>query len=276
MAGNGRHTSISHHAPGSEVAPTSVQLSGIDQPVVPAYNRIAATLRDRILAGELAPHDALPSERRLSEEAGVSRMTARAALTLLEREGHVYRRPARGSFVAEPRIGVRPGGFSDEVRRAGHVPGATLLHTERMGATTLAAGALGLALGAPVLVTHRLRSVDGAPFALEMSTWPAVRFPDLLEHVGDGSLWALLRERYAVTPAETDAHIEAVPLEEASARQLRVPRGAPGLLLTRRTFDTDGRCFELARDLYRGDRSEFRLRLGVEALDGPRLIAARA
>ena len=49
---------------------------------------------------------------------------ARQALTLLENQGYVYRRPPRGTFVAEPRVLFRVGSFSAEVTRAGRRPGA--------------------------------------------------------------------------------------------------------------------------------------------------------
>ena len=88
----------------------------------PAYVRIAAALRERIQADELAPHTLVPSERELSEDCGVSRMTACQALLVLEGEGAVYRRPPRGTFVAEPRVPLHLGSFSHEIARAGHHP----------------------------------------------------------------------------------------------------------------------------------------------------------
>lgn len=65
---------------------------------------VAAGLRARILAGELAVGEALPPERDLARELDVSRTTVRAALTLLEAEGLVLRRVGRGggTFVSEP------------------------------------------------------------------------------------------------------------------------------------------------------------------------------
>jgi GntR family transcriptional regulator len=233
----------------------------------PLYNRIAAELRDGIEAGTLAPHEPLPSERRLSDELGVSRMTARQALALLEREGYVYRRRALGTFVAEPRISVRAGGLSAELVRVGRKPGAVLLHSEAATPTRLVADALELAPGEEVLVTQRLRSADGTPLAVETSYWPRSRCPKLLEPTTDGSLWAFVREEHGIVATETDARLEAISLDQATAGQLDVSVGAPGFLLTRRTFDADGRCFEFARDVYRGDRSEFRMRVVVDELD---------
>jgi DNA-binding FadR family transcriptional regulator len=52
-------------------------------------DRIHAQLRDQILAGELAPGAAVPSERRLSERLGTSRHAVREALKRLQEAGLV-------------------------------------------------------------------------------------------------------------------------------------------------------------------------------------------
>ncbi|HEY9416450.1 GntR family transcriptional regulator [Actinomadura citrea] len=71
---------------------------------VPAYAEIAASLRDRIIAGEFKPGDRLPIEPDLSAEHGVSRSTVREALRLLASQGLLTttRGVAGGSFVAYP------------------------------------------------------------------------------------------------------------------------------------------------------------------------------
>ena len=75
-------------------------------PATPRYIAIAALVRDRIATDQLGPHTLLPSERELADQHGVSRMTARQALSLLESEGVVYRKPPRGTFVAERETSV--------------------------------------------------------------------------------------------------------------------------------------------------------------------------
>ncbi len=97
----------------------------------PLYMTIAADVRDRIATEQLGPHTLLPSERELAEVHGVSRMTARQALSLLESEGVVYRKPPRGTFVAEPRVRFHVGSFSEEVARMGRRPAARLLWAEQ-------------------------------------------------------------------------------------------------------------------------------------------------
>jgi GntR family transcriptional regulator len=223
----------------------------------PLYMSIAADVRDRIATEQLGPHTLLPSERELAELHGVSRMTARQALSLLESEGAVYRKPPRGTFVAEPRVRFHVGSFSEEVARMGRRPAAQLLWAEHQTAMPAVRRALGLAEGAAVHVFHRLRSVDDVPFALETTFLPADLTPGILDAPDDGSLWAVLRSRYGIELARSTAVLESIVLDDASSAQLGIRAGSAGTLLTRNTVDTDGRCVEYARDVYRADRASF-------------------
>lgn len=57
-------------------------------------------LASRLVDGELAPGDQLPSEPALAEEFGVSRATVRAAIGSLVRRGLIVQRHGVGNFVA--------------------------------------------------------------------------------------------------------------------------------------------------------------------------------
>lgn len=72
-----------------------------DDPL-PLYYQVYHSLLERIRAGEFAPGDALPSERRLAEAYGVSRITIISALDMLEDEKLIERQHGRGTFVIEP------------------------------------------------------------------------------------------------------------------------------------------------------------------------------
>ena len=58
--------------------------------------------RERVLEliEPLSVGDAIPSERQLGIDLGVSRLTVRAALDELVREGYLVRRRGAGTFVA--------------------------------------------------------------------------------------------------------------------------------------------------------------------------------
>ena len=61
--------------------------------------RIAAMLRERITAGDLAPGQPAPSITRLCADHGVARQTAAHALRVLQDAGLVYRVPGLGYHV---------------------------------------------------------------------------------------------------------------------------------------------------------------------------------
>lgn len=65
-----------------------------------AYNRLADALRQRILTGDWAPGQQLPTEQKLCDLFGCSRITIRRALQILEEELLVRRRQGAGTFVS--------------------------------------------------------------------------------------------------------------------------------------------------------------------------------
>lgn len=79
-----------------------VQLGQIDVPK--ASDVLAATLRERILSGDLPEDTALPPERDLVAQAQMSRTTVREALRILEAQGFVRLKTGRagGAFVRLP------------------------------------------------------------------------------------------------------------------------------------------------------------------------------
>ncbi len=66
---------------------------------MPRYYQVYSSLQDRIRAGEFRPGTALPSERQLVKDYGVSRITIIKAMDLLERDNLIEKQQGRGSFV---------------------------------------------------------------------------------------------------------------------------------------------------------------------------------
>lgn len=79
----------------------------------PAYLKLAEVIRGRILAGELAPGDALPTETALAGQLGVNRSTLREALRHLQSAG-LLERPGGGKklLIARPAMDVLSLGVS--------------------------------------------------------------------------------------------------------------------------------------------------------------------
>ncbi len=74
---------------------------------VPRYLDLADTLQGEI--SSLAPNSLLPTEEQLARRFGVSRVTVRGALDLLEKSGLVSRLRGRGTTVSPPKITRRFG-----------------------------------------------------------------------------------------------------------------------------------------------------------------------
>jgi GntR family transcriptional repressor for pyruvate dehydrogenase complex len=68
---------------------------------VKLYEEVAARIRDLIASGELAPGQALPSERKLAEQLKVGRAVIREAIRQLEVSGLVESRHGGGNYVRE-------------------------------------------------------------------------------------------------------------------------------------------------------------------------------
>jgi GntR family transcriptional regulator len=199
---------------------------------------------------------AIPSERQLSADLGVSRLTVRAALDDLTREGYLVRRRGSGTYVQQPKIAqeLTMTSFSEDMRRRGMVPGSRTLSLE----TELAGARLGRLLHVSpserILVIKRLRLADGESMAIETLHLPDSLVPGLEAHDLDGSFYDLLRERYGVAIASGTQAIEPTVTNEEESAALGVPLHSPAFLFERTSRDHGDRTVEFVQSVYRGDR----------------------
>ena len=224
----------------------------------------ARAARDRLQAEVEAsrPGERLGTERELAERLGVARSTIRTALADLERNGAVRRARGRagGIFVAERKVERDLTSLTSlpyYLRRQGFESDARVLSTATLEADAETAAALETDL---VLEVVRVRLADGEPISLERASFPAERFPGLLDRSLSGSLYELLQSAYGLEPGEAEERIEVVAAGTTEARLLGVPRGAPLLTVARTTWDADGRPFERSHDLFRADRARIVVR----------------
>lgn len=70
-----------------------------DKQSTPLYLQLARKLEAAIHAGEWKSEQALPSERVLSEQLSISRVTARKALEVLFAQGLIRRSQGSGTFI---------------------------------------------------------------------------------------------------------------------------------------------------------------------------------
>jgi len=101
-----------------------IGLQGLRRPErggqVPLYYQLGEILKQRLEGGGWEPGTLFPSERELEEYFEVSRAVVRPALSLLERDGDIYRRRGSGTYVAEPKRRVPIRGLIRSLREDGY------------------------------------------------------------------------------------------------------------------------------------------------------------
>jgi GntR family transcriptional regulator len=215
--------------------------------------------RDRVLdlIESLAVGQAIPSERQLTQELGVSRLTVRAALDELVRDGYLDRRHGSGTYVTEPKIAqpLTLTSFSDEMRRRGMVPGSRTLELTITTAGARLARRLQVSPAARLVRVKRLRLADAEPMAMEILHIPEALVPGLTRaDLEDRSFYDLLQERYEVVIVSGTQTIEPTVTSEEESEVLGVPLHTPAFLFERTTVSESGRIVEFVRSIYRGDR----------------------
>lgn len=231
--------------PGSEISDNS-----------PLYMQIARKLIDDVRTGRYQVDQALPSERSLSEQLNVSRVTARKAIDQLVEQGLVVRRRGSGNYIA-PRI-EQPlsnlSSFSEQLQQRGYQPSSRWLTRAIVTAGTEEQLSLGLSPNSKVARLERLRLADDIVMAYEVSVLPYSVVPDP-DAIGD-SLYRFL-EANGKAPARALQHIRAMNASAELARQLDVAEGQAVLFITRIAYLDSGEAVELTHSYCRSDHYDF-------------------
>lgn len=239
--------------------------SDIDrQSPVPLYYQLAELIRERIMTGTLAPGMQLPSERDLSEQLNISRMTARQALAFLIRDGTLLVRPGIGTFVAEPKIAydaLHLLGFTEEtMQHQGQIVTSRVLEQVCVNPSPRVASRLELQAGETVTKIARLRLVQSTPLLLETIFVPTSLCPGLdQEPLTSSSLYVLLEERYNLRLSRSRQTLEATVANEYECSLFGVTPGTAMILVEGVTYLDQGTPTEYFKAIYRGDRLKFEL-----------------
>jgi GntR family transcriptional regulator len=220
------------------------------------------------LVDQLEVGQAIPSERQLSSELGVSRLTVRAALEDLVREGYLVRRRGAGTFVSEPKITqeLTMTSFTDDMRERGMRPASRTLELRIAPAGARLGRLLRVSPSEPVMIARRLRLADGESMAIETlhvreSFVPGLTASDLEQR----SFYELLRDRYGIEIVGGEQTIEPTVTDEDESAALGVPLHSPAFRFERVTHSHTGDVVEFVESVYRGDRYKL-----VTSLNRPR------
>jgi GntR family transcriptional regulator len=218
----------------------------------PLYLQLQQLIRQAIRSRALVQDDAIPPERDLALEYGVSRITVRKAIDDLAKEGLLVRRRGAGTFVAArvEKSFSKLSSFSEDMITRGRRPSSEWLSRSTGAVTPEEALSLGLSPGTPVYRFQRLRFADEIPMAVEYSTIVGRYLPSV-DAVKD-SLYSAL-EANGYRPARALQRLRAMHFPLEQSRHLGVEAGHAGLFIERRGFLADGGAVEFTQSYYRGD-----------------------
>jgi DNA-binding GntR family transcriptional regulator len=221
---------------------------------VPLYHQLASAIEEQITGRTLVAGTRIENEIAMAQRLGVSRPTARRALTALVDKGLLVRRRGVGTQVA-PDLVRRPVELTslfDDLEASGRKPRTEVLAYDTVEADADVAARLRLPVGAAVVSVRRLRLADDEPLALMQNYLGADLAPSRedLEHHG---LYEALRSR-GVLVRVAHQSIGARLATAAEARVLMERRPAPVLTMERLAISDVGTVIELGRHIYRASR----------------------
>jgi GntR family histidine utilization transcriptional repressor len=227
-----------------------------NKPTVQArFVQIKSALLDQIERGEMRPGDKVLSENKLAASFGVSRMTARRALSELVAEGILARSQGVGTFVSDSRpmssiLEIRS--IDDEIMQRGHRYSNKVLGVDTIQASERQSVWLGVAANSLIYHTKIVHMENELVIQLEDRLVNPALAPDYIEQ----NFVHTTANHYLskVAPlTQADHSVEAILPNKGLAHILNIDVAQPCLKLSRRTYSNKG-IVSYARLYHPGNR----------------------
>ena len=222
-----------------------------------AYHKVYNVLREKILDKSLKADEKIPPERVLCETYGVSRITIRHALQMLQDQGLVDRMPGRGTFVRAPKQKKMPILDMDyEASLAKSAPGTVrkLITSEEILPPEEIMQELRLLKSEQCLLIERLDILNNEPLSYDKGYIPlnlsAAIDADIICRVDFLHVWA---KQEGLTISYIQSSTEALKANQIDSERLGVPVGFPVLLTTEIFYSAEGNALAAFITVYRGD-----------------------
>jgi DNA-binding GntR family transcriptional regulator len=230
------------------------------------YEQVMALIETMIDDNKLQPGARLPTNKELSELAGVSLISVRRALDELERAGRVRRHQGVGTFVAAERILTSPalaGGLLETLTSGvKHQRIDTRLLDVSQGTPSAdIATALALPKKTQVWCIRRLRVIADRPMINETSYIPVTLTPGLDEALDGygGSLYQLLGDRFGLVDAYEEQQLEIIKPTPAERKSLSLTGRDLVARIRGVSFSVNGSPFDCFEQVYPVDGFTFYL-----------------
>jgi GntR family transcriptional regulator len=246
--------------------PRGATVSGAE----PLYLAIYESFKERIRSGEWFIGGSLPSESALSGHYGVSRITIRHALRLLESDGLIRKEKARRSVVlaaeAMPRRLWSIESIDDIAAQVGDAE--LKVHSWQREVAPGEAKAFGLAPSALLWCLRGVLTREGRAFTRSIIFFPPQIGSRLKrEHFNNVVVFRVLKRELGIDLAEFSVTVSAELASDEDRRSLGLAPASPVLVTRFGYHDENGRLVEVAYS--RRDASEADFTTRVSAIKKP-------
>lgn len=231
---------------------------------IPLYSQLMDILIHKI-ENKMEENEKMPSEREICEIYDISRTTVRQAISELVKEGYVYQKHGKGTFVSSQKLNQNLEGFysfTEEMKKLGKVPSSKVLKFEILISSNDINNKMKLKQGDLVYKFTRLRLADGEPMMIETTYAPYNIFPGITkENLNTTALYDIFIDSFNQRVEYAEEMFLPVLSNETEAKYINVEVGSPSLKITRYAFNKLNKVIEYTVSLARGDRFKYHLKL---------------
>lgn len=234
----------------------------------PLYHQTYMLLRDRILDGSIPNGTQMPTEQRLAEVFGVSRITAKRAMDELAGQQLVERRRGKGTHVThqyKPEALSAPiTGMLEKLVSMGHRTRVKVLEVETVVPPADVAEELSLEPGERVHRLIRVRSTeDGEPFAYYVSWTKGIKHGFTKAELEKTVRLDVIKAN-GMELTHIDQHLGAAKVTATVARELEMNPGDPALTLLRRSYTAEKNLVDILHCQYNPKRFNYHMSLDMD------------
>jgi GntR family transcriptional regulator len=217
------------------------------------------------IENEMEENEKIPSEREICEIYDVSRTTVRQAISELAREGYIYKKHGKGTFVSSQKFNQNLQGlysFTEEMKKLDKVPISQVLKFEILTTNNDIIKNMKLMHGDLVYKFTRLRLADGEPMMLETTYVPYNIFPGITkESLNTTALYDIFKDAFNERVEYAEEIFLPILTNEGEAKYINVEVGSPSLKITRFAFNKLNKIIEYTVSIARGDKFKYHLKL---------------
>jgi len=222
---------------------------------IPLHEQLETVMREKIRSGEWAVGKAIPSENRLCQEYGLSRMTVRRVIGRLEQEGIVERIMGKGTYVSPPkmRCNLKFDSIIDQLGRMGYEISTKVISIEKK-VLPAASDQLMLPDDSEYYEIKRVRTRNGEPMSAHLTYVPVQIAPDLeKKDLNDKLLYKVLEQDYLVVRGLVCETWRADKPPRWVCGELQIKPSEPVLTDMVVAYGLDRQGVTLEYEYYRGD-----------------------